>query len=86
MVNPPLPPHIIKPHISQLGLAHQTFSPPPTQEPPSQYASPLLATLSGSKIRTQTSSNAGSMTSLSTRKNLSAKSSLFGSIHKISTI
>ena len=42
MVNPPEPPAVPKPHISDLGLSPQVFSPEVTKEAPSNYASPIL--------------------------------------------
>ena len=43
MINPPAPPAIPKPKISDIGLPVQMFSPEP-QEPESNFASPLLPT------------------------------------------
>ena len=42
MINPPLPPTIPKPHITDIGMAPQVFSPPATKETPTNMASPLL--------------------------------------------
>jgi len=42
MVNPPEPPAVPKPHISDLGLSPQVFSPEVTREAPSNFASPIL--------------------------------------------
>ena len=61
MINPPAPPEIPKPHISDIGLPPQLFS-PGDEEPESKYASPLLSNPRPS----QYSSSKGSMTSLST--------------------
>ena len=44
MVSPPEPPTAAKPHISQLGLSPQIFSPPETTEIPSASGSPILPT------------------------------------------
>ena len=42
MINPPLPPSIPKPHITDIGMQPQMFSPPATKETPTNMASPLL--------------------------------------------
>ena len=42
MINPPLPPTIPKPHITDIGMQPQMFSPPATKETPTNMASPLL--------------------------------------------
>jgi len=65
MVNPPQPPEVPKPHISDIGMAPQIFSPPsPSSCPaPSDFASPLLPTPKPSLP----SSCRGSITSLSTQ-------------------
>lgn len=42
MIDPPLPPSTPKPHITDIGMAPQVFSPPATKETPSNFASPLL--------------------------------------------
>ena len=42
MVKPQCPPEMPKPHISDLGMEPQMFSPPTPQEAPSNFASPLL--------------------------------------------
>jgi hypothetical protein len=44
MINPPEPPSVPKPHISELGLSPQVFSPEVTKEAPSNFASPILPT------------------------------------------
>jgi len=42
MVKPQTPPELPKPHISDIGMKPQVFSPPTPQEAPSNFASPLL--------------------------------------------
>ena len=42
MINPPLPPSTPKPHITDIGMNPQVFSPVVSKEPPSNFASPLL--------------------------------------------
>ena len=42
MINPPRPPVSPRPHITDIGLPPQVFSPETKKEPPSNYASPLL--------------------------------------------
>ena len=72
MVNPPAPPEVSKPHISDIGLPPQVFS-PGAQDQESNYASPILARSS------QYSSSMGSMGSLSyphSRKQMLGTSSL----------
>ena len=61
MMNPPALPEIPKPHISDIGLPPQLFS-PEAEETESRYASPLLSNPRPSQL----SSRKGSMTSLST--------------------
>jgi len=65
MVNPPQPPEVPKPHISDIGMAPQLFSPPSPSSCPAQsdFASPLLPTPKPSLP----SSCRGSITSLSTQ-------------------
>ena len=73
MINPPTPPELPKPHISDLGMSPQIFS-PEAQEPESNFASPILPTPRPS----QHGSSFGSMTSLSThysRKNVTGVNS-----------
>jgi len=42
MVKPQTPPEVTKPHITDIGMNPQLFSPPTTQEAPSNFASPIL--------------------------------------------
>jgi len=42
MVKPQSPPEVVKPHITDIGMNPQLFSPPTTQEAPSNIASPIL--------------------------------------------
>lgn len=44
MINPPDLPLLTKPHITQIGLIPQTFSPPSGDFPPEKEASPILPT------------------------------------------
>ena len=53
MINPPRPPVSPRPHITDIGLPPQVFSPETKKEPPSNYASPLLP----SKVFTKIFSN-----------------------------
>ena len=76
MVNPPEPPTIPKPHISELGLSPQMFSPEVSKEAPSNYASPILPT--------RRTSFQSSMTSISTssKKNTNTSSVVSLSMEK----
>ena len=78
MINPPTPPEVPKPHVSDLGMSPQMFS-PEKQEPESNYASPILSTPRPS----QYSSKMGSMTSLSTH--CSKKTAVNSSLVKLSS-
>jgi len=78
MIDPPAPPEVPKPSITELGLPPQIFSPEPAG-PESALASPLLAS-------SRVSSFFGSSASLSTRPRpgLSKASSVAGSTLNVS--
>ena len=61
MVKPQTPPEVTKPHITDIGMKPQVFSPPTPQEAPSNFASPLLPTSRG------TYSSRSSLASFSTQ-------------------
>ena len=42
MIDPPMPPSTPKPHITDIGMNPQVFSPEVTKDAPSNFASPLL--------------------------------------------
>ena len=82
MVDPPALPEVSKPHVSDLGLQPQVFS-PGGQEQESNFASPILGKSS------QFSSSMGSMTSQSphpSRKQMQATSSLAQLISEESSV
>ena len=78
MINPPSPPEVPKPHISDIGMSPQMFS-PENKEPESNFASPILPTPRPS----QYSSSMGSMTSLSTH--YSKKTAVNSSLMRLSS-
>ena len=47
MIKPLAPPEVVKPHITDVGMMPQLFSPPSPQDEPSNFASPLLPTPRG---------------------------------------
>ena len=61
MMNPPAPPEEPKPHISELGLPPQIFSPGPEQ-PESKFASPLLSNARFSSLTSLSTGNSRNFT------------------------
>ena len=61
MIKPQAPPEVTKPHVADIGMNPQVFSPPSPQEEPSNFASPILPTPRG------TYSSRSSLASLSTQ-------------------
>ena len=72
MVKPQTPPEVIKPHITDIGMNPQLFSPPSVQEAPSNFASPIMPASRG------TFSSRSSLASFSTqgKKQTPANSSI----------
>ena len=48
MVAPQTPPEVTRPHITDIGMNPQIFSPPVKQEVQSNFASPILPASKGS--------------------------------------
>jgi len=94
MVKPIEPPAVLKPHISDIGMQPQVFSPPSPSScpPPSNFASPLLphrASLSASRSSLASAASTTkkpSSNSTLTVKIGSAKSSVTGSSQQIAHV
>merc|ERR1711915_899184 len=83
MIRPRAPPARPKPHITDIGMKPQTFSPPTPQEAPSNYASPLLPDRSSRSSFCSTSTHTSRKF---TSKTGSTKSSESGSKTDISRV